>query len=136
MTEVMTSRPLREGLFDTQPPRLLASECSDCGAFHFPPRRGCPDCHGVNVRPRSLSTKGDIRTFTIVRNAPSLFEQPYAIAFVALPEGVQVFAQIVDTPFTDIRIGLPVELVIRVIRHDEARQTDIVAYSFRGESRQ
>lgn len=136
MTGVVTGRPLREGLFDLHPPQLLASQCADCSAIHFPPRKACPDCHGVDVRPRALSTTGTIRTFTIVRNAPSLFPQPYVIAFVAVPEGVQIFAQIVDTPFADIRIGLPVELVIRVIRYDQARGTDIVAYSFRGQDRQ
>jgi len=136
MTEVITGRPLREGLFDVDPPHLLASECEDCHAIHFPPRKGCPDCHGMNARPHALSTSGTIRTFTIVRNAPSLFPQPYAIVFVALPENIQVFAQIVDTPLEDIHIGLPVQLVVKAIRHDEERQLDIVAYAFRGESRQ
>lgn len=125
------SRPLREGLFTTDPPRLLASECADCGSVRFPPKQACPDCRGSSVRPRPLSTSGTVRTFTVVRNAPSIFALPYVLAYVELPEGVQVFSQVTDVSGDDVEIGMPVELVIGPIRHDPEENLDIVAYTFR-----
>jgi uncharacterized OB-fold protein len=56
---------------------------------------------------------------------------PYVIAYVELPDGVQVFAQIVDIEPVKVTIGMKVELDIRCIRRDERAEVDIVAYVFR-----
>ena len=125
------SRPLREGLFEGDPPALLASRCRQCGRCHFPPRLACPDCHGADVDRQRLPTSGRVRTFTVVRNGPSLFPQPYALAYVQLDgTNLQVFAQLAGTDCSNLSVGMPVTLRIGPIRFDQDGQTQIVAHTF------
>jgi uncharacterized protein len=60
---------------------------------------------------RPTSGRGHIATFSIVRRAPSAAlsdEAPYAVAFIALEEGVRLFGNIVGAPADSLRIGMPV----------------------------
>lgn len=124
------SRPMRPGLFQTDPPALLGSRCADCDALHYPPKRACPDCHGQNITAQPLSTRGVISAVTVVRNAPTFFPQPYALAYVELPEGIRIFTQLADVDLDTVRIGMPVELSIEPIRKDADGTTDVIAYRF------
>ncbi|MDP1818593.1 MAG: Zn-ribbon domain-containing OB-fold protein [Acidimicrobiales bacterium] len=124
------SRPLREGLFRVDPDGLLASRCDACGSLHFPPKRACPDCHGDAVSAHALGTRGTVRSFTVVRNAPTFFPQPYVLAYVELPEGLQVFTQLGGVEPEAVQIGMQVQLSIEPIRKDVDGVTDVIAYRF------
>jgi uncharacterized OB-fold protein len=127
----IASRPLREGLFEVDPPALVGSRCTECGASHFPPKAACPDCHAADVVAERLPTRGSIRTFTVVRNAPSLFRQPYMLAYVQLHgSNLQVFAQLSDVEGDDVSIGMPVELRIGPLFDEDDGQRQVVAYTF------
>jgi len=122
---------MQPGLLDPARSALLGSRCVDCGATHFPPKSGCPDCHGVNINPVPLGSEGYVRTFSIVRAAPSRFEQPYVIAYVALADSdIQVFAPVKGIDIDEVRIGMPVRVSIEALRQD-ADGTDVIAYCFR-----
>ena len=68
-----------------------------------------------------MSGRGFIYSFTIVHVAPKELRgfEPYALAIVQLVEGPRVLAQIVDCDFSELRIGMPVEVVFRRISEDE-----------------
>ncbi|MGE4014415.1 MAG: Zn-ribbon domain-containing OB-fold protein, partial [Alphaproteobacteria bacterium] len=65
------------------------------------------------MTPVPLGSKGYVRTFSIVRAAPSRFEQPYVIAYVALDDtDIQVFAPVKGIEFDKVYIGMPVRVSI------------------------
>lgn len=84
----------------------------------------------------SFSGLGEVYSFTIIYDAPAGFTEfaPYAIALVKLQEGPMVTAQLTDIAFTDIYIGLPVEMVTRKLRTDGDRGLITYGYKFRPRS--
>lgn len=111
--------PLRAGLFQVEPPRLLGSSCSACGTSAFPARSFCPACFsGEPVQPAVLSDTGTVFSYTVVRQAPGKRPTPYALAYVDLEDGVRVLAQI-DHDTQALTIGMPVKLVIRRVHTDD-----------------
>lgn len=122
---------MQPGLFDVARGVLLGSKCTTCGVTHFPPKSACPDCHGADVAAVPLPTHGQVRTFSVVRAAPSRFEQPYVIAFVALANtDLQVFAPLKGIAVNKVHIGMDVRVSIEALRQD-ADGTDVIAYCFR-----
>jgi len=103
-------RPIREGLFQLEPPRLLGSRCSRCATVAFPGRSFCPRCFATGAHEQvALSTEGTIFSYTVVRQAPAGWNTPYVLAYVDLPEQVRVLAQ-VDVEPDRVRLGLPVQV--------------------------
>ena len=90
--------------------RLTGIRCGRCGEVAMPPREFCASCHERAWEPVELSGSGTISSFTIIRVAPARHaaDAPYAVAVVALKEGVGVMGRIIDTPLEQLRIGLPV----------------------------
>jgi uncharacterized OB-fold protein len=104
--------PIRPGLFETDPPRLLGTRCGDCGCVSFPARDFCPRCHADGPHPRvPLSRQGRIFSYTVVRQAPAGWKTPYVLAYVDLPEEVRVLAQVHAAP-DQVRLGQAVHLVL------------------------
>ena len=129
MTAVM-SRPLRDGLFDRDTPALLGSRCRACDSLHYPPRRACSECESAEVDRAVLPTTGTIRRFTVVRNAPSTFSQPYALAYVNLDHtSIQAFGQVRDVDEADIRIGAAMRVEFGPLRHDPDG-TEVIGFWF------
>ncbi len=108
--------PLREGLLQLDPPRLLGSRCSACGTRMFPARGFCPACDTEAAPERvALAPKGSVFSFTTVRQAPGNRPVPYTLAYVDLDDGVRVLAQL-DPPAEgrqEAAIGQRVRLVLR-----------------------
>jgi uncharacterized OB-fold protein len=129
--------PLREGLFEMpaapdELPRLIGVRCPACGA-RFPSRRViCLQCAHRGCEPCALSPTGTVWTFTIVHQQPpgSVMQAPYAVAQVELDDGPIVAAAIVETPLDAVRVGLPVEMTLHTVRHDEDGN-EVVAHAFR-----
>ena len=113
MPDFSTLPPLREGMLQLEPPRLMGSRCADCGTRVFPARMFCPACDS-DAAPVSvaLSPEGRVFAYTVVRQAPGKRPVPYTLAYVDLDDGVRVMAQL-DHPMQDLRIGLRVGLVLR-----------------------
>jgi len=63
--------------------RIYATKCRDCGKIYFPPQADCPKCLKSNLEWISLSSEGEIETFTESHLKPqgfTYYEKPYIIA--------------------------------------------------------
>jgi len=90
--------------------QLTAVRCGRCGALAIPPKQFCPECSQRAWEPTSLSGRGTIASYTVIRVAPRSHagEVPYAIAAVQLEEGVSMLGRVVDIPLEKLAVGLPV----------------------------
>ena len=111
-------RPLRAGLIQFSPPRLLGSRCTDCNTVVFPAKDFCPKCHSEGDQSTVvLSEYGTVFSYTVIHQAPAGRRTPYVLAYVDLKDGVRVLAQI-DHPPADVRLGMDVRLDIRQVSQD------------------
>ena len=129
--------PLRPGMFQMparpgEAPRLVGSRCRACGELFAARRAYCANCSKPELEEVLLSATGEIRTFTIVRQQPpgSLMVPPYVIASVRLDDGVGVQSLLTDIDPDQVRIGMPVEIVLKAVKEDEAGN-ELVATFFR-----
>jgi uncharacterized OB-fold protein len=111
--------------------RLEAAKCSGCGKVSFPPRSVCPKCGKAEFETTVLPDHGVVSTFTVIRVAPSQFEDqaPYAVGIVELDGGVKITAQIVDCPLEDIKIGQKVKIEFRRIQQDG--HSGVICYGYK-----
>ena len=60
---------------------------------------------------REVAGQGEVYSFTIVRRARPPFQgkEPFFLAIVTLPEGVQIMGNTVDISLEDMKIGLKVK---------------------------
>ena len=100
--------------------RMEAAKCSKCGKVCFPPRLVCPVCGSREFNNVKLSDEGKIKTFTVIRVAPSGFEDevPYAVGIVELNDGVSTMMQITDCDPEELSIGLPVKVEFRCVQKE------------------
>lgn len=113
---------------------LVGEECPHCQVKIFPPRDVCPNCGGEAKELYQFSGRGAVYSYTVVHNPPTGFEgsAPYTVALVQLDEGPIVTAQLTDLDDAPVEIGMPVEMVTRLLRSDEdERGTLIYGYKFR-----
>jgi len=128
--------PIREGLWNAEePPRLLGSQCNQCGEVLFPKRDGrlCSYCQSDNLKEVVLSRRGKIYSNTVVMQRPPVYylgEVPYALGFVELPEGVRIETLFTGCNPDDLHIGMDVEVVIEKLNDDE-QGNEVMAYKFR-----
>lgn len=119
-------RPLKAGLFVVPdrldvPVTLTGNRCPACGAKFFPARAFCARCSGRVLEPQTFGPEGVVQTYTIVRQTlpGSAMTAPYAIVDVAMTGGVTAQSVLLDVPLEDVRIGLPVEAVVRQVLTDD-----------------
>ena len=124
--------PLRPGLFETDTAgtvRLVASRCQECGAHFFPGRLVCARCRSDRMVTAPLSSRGVLYTYTTVYQSTPEFQTPYILAYVDLPEGVRLLAQLVGAPPDEVRIGMSLELRVEPVRAD-AEGRPVLGYRF------
>lgn len=111
---------------------LVGAYCEACSLPQFPARPRCRRCRG-ETREHRFSGQGQVYSYAVVRQAPGGFAEqvPYPVALVALVEGPLVVAQLTDLEDSELRIGLPVEMVTRRLREDGSRGTLLYGYKFR-----
>lgn len=112
------------------PPRLVAHECTSCGALYFDRRNGCARCFATTFGRRSLGTTGRLVAFTIVHRAAPGVAAPFTSAVVELEGGGVVKANLrgVTDP-SAIYPGLRVRLVTFPAGTDDDGRT-AVAFGF------
>lgn len=126
-----------EGLFvDAPEPRLVGSRCRGCGVVYFPQSPNCrnPSCSAKQPERVLLASAGNLLSFTIQRyRPPDIFRMdhwaPYAIGLVDLGDGVRVMGMLTGIAFDDIRIGMPLVLVIETLFVDAIRGS-VTTYKF------
>jgi uncharacterized OB-fold protein len=94
--------------------RLVVQRCAGCGAHRFPPREICSSCLATASTWVEVSGRGEIFSYTVMHQVyhPAFAAQvPYAVVVVKLAEGLKMVSNIVDCPLSEIRIGMPVDVV-------------------------
>ncbi|UYN89084.1 MAG: Zn-ribbon domain-containing OB-fold protein [Anaerolineales bacterium] len=113
---------------------LTGEVCEHCDAKLFPPRDICPECGEEAKTLFQFSGKGEVYSFTTVYDAPEGYAEqaPYTLAMVKLVEGPLVTAQLTDLGEQTPAIGMPVEMVTRLLRSaTDERGMLIYGYKFR-----
>ena len=100
--------------------RLAIQRCEQCGRFHHPPQPMCPDCHANSLSFETVSGRGTVYEYTIMRDArvQGFSESiPYACVAVELAEqpGLLVVGNLVGASPEDARVGLRVEVTFEEI---------------------
>ncbi len=109
---------------------LIGSRCGSCGAHYFPRRQACARCLSPEMETVPLSAEGTLYTYTVVRQSIPVFEVPYVLGYVDLPEGVRLMSQIAGCDPDDVRIGMPLVLSIEPFGEDEDGN-ELTGYRFR-----
>lgn len=94
--------------------RLAMLRCADCRMWVHPPREACARCQSFNLAAETLSGKGKIYSWSVMRtkgNPGFDGKLPYAVVVVELDEqkGLITVGNI-DCPLDAIDIGLPVQV--------------------------
>lgn len=102
-----------DAVWQSENGKLVVRRCNSCEQNYHYPRPFCPFCMSADTSWLEASGRGEIYSFSIVRQRDA---EPYVMAFVALDEGVTLMTNIVDTPLDRIAIGLPVEVSFRDVK--------------------
>jgi benzoylsuccinyl-CoA thiolase BbsA subunit len=115
------------------PPFLKGYRCKNCGKIWFPKFVPCPnpDCWSEEMEVVALSRKGKIYSVTdVFIGQPTMREyMPMSMAYVDLPEGIRVFAQL-EGEIGSFRCGEEVELTTGTVRTNRDGKP-IVSYKFK-----
>ena len=93
--------------------RLVVQSCDACGYVQLPGGPCCRRCLSQDLSWTPASGRGEVFSFTIVRQAihPAFSAQvPYVVADIRLEEGPVMTSNVTDCEVTDVRIGMPVEV--------------------------
>lgn len=98
--------------------QLALQQCSDCGTHRYPPSPACSKCLSSSCRWMVTSGRGLVMSWVVFHQSyypGSTLSVPYNVALVALEEGPLLISNIVDIDDSNLLIGLPVEVVFRVL---------------------
>ena len=93
--------------------QLYGVECKSCGHVYFPMKRVCVSCGAKdNFIEKKLSREGVLYTFTkdILYPTPN---PPNITGCADLNGGGRFYGQLTDVNPDDVKIGMPVRLVLR-----------------------
>ena len=95
----------------TREKKLLIQYDKDSNKYQFYPRANSRFTGKRNLEWREVEGKGEVYSFTIVRRArpPFTGHEPFFLAVVSLPEGVQIMGNTVNCSFEQMKIGLKVK---------------------------
>jgi uncharacterized OB-fold protein len=92
---------------------LAIQQCGDCGTFIHYPSALCTNCQSENLDYSTVSGRGIVYSFAIVRHSfHPAFTPPYVIALIDLDDapGVRMYTNIVDVDPETVRIDMPVQV--------------------------
>lgn len=113
--------------------RLEGQRHRASGEVRFPPAPPLPGEDGDAWEPYVLSGRGQVYSFSVVRQPPDGFDEqaPYLVALVRLEEGPLVTAQLTDCDLDQAAIDLPVEMVTRKLQALGPTGLIVYGYKFR-----
>ena len=134
-----TQVPIQEGLFSwpSEDPRLIGSECRECGAIVFPAQAGCPRCASDDTVSRELANSGKLWTWTIQgfapKSPPYLGEvenfEPFGVGYVELDGEVKVETRLTTADPAALKIGMDMDLTfIPLFTDDDGNE--VVTFAF------
>lgn len=89
--------------------RFMTTRCLPCGQTFFPPRLVCPGCMGRELEWVALSGRGTLYAFT-QQNYALAHMKPAVVGAVDLEGEVGRIFTLIDAPFEELEIGIPVEV--------------------------
>ncbi len=100
---------------ETRNKRLSYQICENCSKVVFHPRAHCPGCLEGRLSWQASSGRGEIYSFSIVRQSYHPFFRgliPYVVAWIDIDEGFRVLSNVIcsDISLADVKIGSRVEL--------------------------
>ena len=112
-------------------PRLVANQCTSCGARFFDRRVACAACEGDEFVRAPVATRGTVKAFTIVSLAAPGIPVPFVAAVVDC-DGTTVRGNLVDVePDAErLELGMQVELTTTSVGVD-SNGAEAVGYGFR-----
>lgn len=130
---------LKEGFWTPdisgEEPRLVGSQCENCGELFFPKKEKgwCIHCQKSSLKDIHLSREGKIISYSVVMQQPGggfyHGEVPYAYGQVELPEGVRVITLFTADDLDDLEVGKNVKLVIDKLCDDD-EGNEVVTFKF------
>jgi len=110
---------------------LLGVVCKGCGEYFFGLLGFCLNCSSSDMEGVELSKRGILRTYTVIWVPPPGWQGsvPYILGAVELPEGPEIVSEVVDCPEEALKIGMPMELTLRVGGSDK-EDNEIVVYKW------
>lgn len=129
-TAVAARVPLVDYLALDPTPRLVANECTSCGARFLDHRVACAKCFALDFTKVDLPTEGEVVAFTIVAFAMPGVEVPYAAAIIDLG-GTKVTGNVVGTPIDPehVTLGMKVRLTTSSLGFD-SEGTEAIGFGF------
>ncbi len=126
----MTQTPIVDYLRLGDEPRLVANECTECGARYFDRRNACAACFAREFKEVDIPTAGEVTSFSIVSYAAPGVPVPFVPAVVDCG-GTPVRGNIINTPADPehIELGMPVRLATYSLGTD-AEGTEAIGYGF------
>ncbi len=131
--------PIEEGLFTwpSDEPKLIGSECQDCGAIVFPAQSGCPRCTSDNTQSKELGTRGNLWTWTIQgfppKSPPFIGEvenfEPFGVGYVEIHDQVKVETRLTVAEKEKLSIGMEMELTFVPLYVDEDGN-EVITFAF------
>jgi len=105
--------------------------CHDCKTNSFPVTNYCPECSSEKVEEIKLAQTGKILHFTKVSQTADemMFNAPYIIGLIELNDGIRVTGQITDTKSEDLKDGMNVKMVFRVLSKNG--EEGLIGYGFK-----
>ncbi len=87
--------------------RLTAPRCAACDTFRLPPTPYCPNCQSKAVDWPTLSGRGVVYSYTVVRGYPGRPDLLLVPAVVELPDapGARLVTNVIDIDPADVHIG-------------------------------
>ena len=97
---------------------LVVQRCRGCGTLRFPARDRCSACLCREADWVPVSGRGTVFSFAVMHQVyhPGFAaEVPYAVVLVALDEGPRMISNVVGCPPSEIRVGMPLEVVFEMV---------------------
>jgi uncharacterized OB-fold protein len=118
--------------------QLVVQKCESCGTLRFPPHPLCSRCLSAEASWKPVSGRGEVYSFNVMqmtsvgnishqqisRHQPRISkighqvyhpafapEIPYAVVLIKLQEGAKMLANLVGIKPSEIKCGMPVEVV-------------------------
>lgn len=132
MLAAVNDRPIAANVFKTAPElRLIAARHRQSGQVVFPAPSDLESYETID-----LPSRGTLWSYTVQRFPPKSPPyrgaepfSPFAVGYIELPGALILESRLVDAPFEQLRVGLPMELTTFNLRSDG--QDRIVMFAFR-----
>ncbi len=105
--------------------------CNKCQMKSFPVTDFCPECSSNDIEEIKLAQTGKVLHFTRVTQTADvmMFNTPYIIGLIELDDGTRVTGQITDTKIEDLKYGMKVKTVFRILSKNG--EEGLIGYGFK-----